>query len=77
MTSPVLRQSFEDEARGDAASDARLNHLAGPQMARETPDSTHQPRLAVPPTAEGATPQPKALLFERAHHQRPQFPEVV
>src|SRR5512133_228414 len=41
VTSPVLRQSFEDEARCDAASDARLNHLGRPQMARETPDCTH------------------------------------
>ena len=48
MTGPVPRQSFEDEARCDATSDARLNHLGRPQMAGETPDSTHQPRLAVP-----------------------------
>ena len=77
MTSPVLRQSFEDEARCDATSDARLNHLGRPQMARETPDSPHQPRLAVPPATEGATSQLEALLFERVHHRRPHFPELV
>src|SRR6185295_5596469 len=77
MTSPVLRQSFEDEARCDAASDARLHHLGRPQVARETPDGTHHPRFSVPPTAEGAPAQVEALLLERAHHRRPHFPELV
>src|SRR5262245_1439296 len=77
MTGSVLGQRLENEPRRDAASDGSLDHLGRPQMAGETPGDTHEPRLAVSPTAERAAPKLVALPFERAHHTGPQFPELV
>ena len=58
MTSPVLRQSFEDEARRDA--EATPVSTTWPAAGGERhEDSAHDPRLAVTPTAEGATARSK------------------
>src|SRR4029077_2317134 len=66
-----------DEPRRDAASNARLDHPRRAQMVRQTPDGAHERWIAIPPPAEGTTSELDAFPFVRAHHPRPQLPEVV
>src|SRR6266850_6746222 len=74
VTRSVPFEPLKNEPRGKATSNSGLYYIGRSQVTNQMPNSTHQSRLTIPPSPEGAPANPHPVRFKWPHHLGPQGP---